>query len=288
MMSPHSLALIPNLLAISRLWQQGGLGGAGIVLCFLNKSKRLLPFIAMTGTLLLAPTTVFGEIYKWIDEAGRTHYSQDKPAAVETVEVLDIQESYALPPPAQREELERVQELTRQLQTEREAREQQRATERMLALVAEQAQLQPEMQEEAGDSYSYFPYYPYAYPYTRKRWHHCRPYPDRRYLDCNRRSAKGQVFLQGSVKAGSAQLFLQFGSQSLRDSHFSQRLHDYPGKESHGKPWRKRPIERHTSYPELRSKSAPKTRGSIPTNSQQRLRPTTEYRPGIAATVPRR
>ena len=88
--------------------------------------RKLIPLTILAGTVLVQPVAISGEVYKWRDELGRTHYSQVAPEIGRNVKVIEFQESYTPPLPTYRDELDNVRNLTQQLAAERQALAQQR------------------------------------------------------------------------------------------------------------------------------------------------------------------
>lgn len=112
--------------------------------------QRNRSFTTLLVCLSLLPLgAARGEVYKWVDERGQIHYSNQRPPSVDKVEVLDISESTAnsSPVPNPNEELARIKDFTRQLTLEREARERQRLEERLNALENSYQRLQEEQQQ---------------------------------------------------------------------------------------------------------------------------------------------
>jgi len=52
----------------------------------------LAPACLLTGMLLITPTSVLSEVYKWVDQQGRTHYGE-KPPAKTTSEQMHLNPS---------------------------------------------------------------------------------------------------------------------------------------------------------------------------------------------------
>ena len=81
----------------------------------------------LLGILLIIPTAVHSEIYKWVDQHGRTHYGEKPPAKTHSEE-LHIKQSSN--PPAdnvsQQEHKNRQQRLLRAYEEERLQREENR------------------------------------------------------------------------------------------------------------------------------------------------------------------
>ena len=92
------------------------------------------PFLVPIVILLAAGSPAQAQIYKWVDESGKTHYSDAAPAeAKKTVTVADRVSVYTSDAPIPRAQpavvassvlSERVDSLERQLQYERLARQQ--------------------------------------------------------------------------------------------------------------------------------------------------------------------
>ena len=123
--------------------------------------------------LAAASVPAHAQIYKWVDASGKTHYSDTAPAGgKQTATVADRVSVYTPDAPAARAEpvvvansalSERVDNLERQLQYERLARQQ----------VEVAAYNQPQTSESA-----YLPYgVPYAVPVHRRRPDIFRPFP---------------------------------------------------------------------------------------------------------------
>jgi hypothetical protein len=102
--------------------------------------------VMIAGMISLPPTSSAGDIYKWVDASGVTHYSQEKPETIASLEVIETQDRYTPPPPDSTEALNRIQRLTRQLAEERLALEQQRRDRERLAL--DRARLRQQQLEE--------------------------------------------------------------------------------------------------------------------------------------------
>ncbi len=77
--------------------------------------------VIFAGTLVIQSAAFGGQVYKWIDSSGRTHYTQNAPDRGQTVKVIEIQESFSPLPVEYFDELDRVQKLTQQLASERQA-----------------------------------------------------------------------------------------------------------------------------------------------------------------------
>lgn len=151
--------------------------------------QRNRSFTTLLVCLSLLPLgAAGGEVYKWVDERGQIHYSNQRPPSADKVEVLDISESTAnsSPVPNPNEELARIKDFTRQLTLEREARERQRLEERLNALEnsyqrlqEEQQQLQQPQQPTVIRQYAVPPYYyPIPHPHHPPPHHPPREWPD--------------------------------------------------------------------------------------------------------------
>jgi hypothetical protein len=137
--------------------------------------------LLVISSMLIPPGAIGGEIYKWVDAQGQTHFSSQKPTGVDDFQVLDIVDSTSTPSQAleHSQELIRIKEFTRQLTEEREARERQRLEDRLDALEASyQELLQQKSQEEERRKliwgyvtppyYSSYPDYSHPHPVPRK------------------------------------------------------------------------------------------------------------------------
>jgi hypothetical protein len=125
--------------------------------------------LLVIGFTLIPPEAIGGEIYKWVDAQGQTHFSSQKPTGVDDFQVLDIVDSTSTPSQASEhsQELARIKEFTRQLTEEREARERQRLEDRLDALEASYQELleQKSQSEEQGEIIWGYATPPYYYPY---------------------------------------------------------------------------------------------------------------------------
>jgi hypothetical protein len=123
--------------------------------------------------LAAASGPVHAQIYKWVDEAGKTHYSDAAPAGGKASTIADKLSFYtpdptiiaraATSPTVNPELTDRVDNLERQLQAERLARQQ-------IALAA--------YTQTQADPGAYYPYaVPVAYPMHHRRPGGFRPFP---------------------------------------------------------------------------------------------------------------
>jgi hypothetical protein len=131
--------------------------------------NSLFALLVISSTLI-PPGAIGGEIYKWVDAQGQTHFSSQKPTEVDDFQVLDIVDSAPTPSQASEhsQELARIREFTRQLTEEREARERQRLEDRLDTLETSYQELlqqksQDEEQRKVIWGYATPPYYS-SYP----------------------------------------------------------------------------------------------------------------------------
>lgn len=137
--------------------------------------------LLFTVISLSLPVAIFGaEVYKWVDEQGRTHYGSQKPATVDKVEVLEVYDSASSTskPPDLDREVERIRDAAQQLANEREVRERGRLEDRLNTLEDSYQQLLEEKsyarESENGTNWTYTPayLYPPLYPQPGLVIHH--------------------------------------------------------------------------------------------------------------------
>lgn len=122
---------------------------------------KLIPLAILAGAVLAQPVAVSGEVYKWRDELGRTHYSQVAPENGRNVRVIELQESYTLPSPTYRDELDNVRNLAQDLAAERQALAQQRrGTQRRSLEIADGLQTAQEFNQPIPIYHIRSPLYP--------------------------------------------------------------------------------------------------------------------------------
>lgn len=130
--------------------------------------------VSVVILLAAASSPAHAQIYKWVDEAGKTHYSDAAPVGGKASTVADKVSFYtpdptiiartAASPPANPALADRIDRLERQLQSERLARQQ--------VELAAYTQAQ-------GDPGAYYPYaVPVAYPLRHRRPGGFRPFPE--------------------------------------------------------------------------------------------------------------
>jgi Domain of unknown function (DUF4124) len=129
------------------------------------KTPSLVPLVIL---LAAASGPAHAQIYKWVDEAGKTHYSDTAPAGAKKADTVADKVSYYTPDPTlvARDAApsvnpalaDRVDRLERQLQAERAARQQVELASYTQAMTSQDA---------------YVPYYPV--PIVAPIRHHRRP-----------------------------------------------------------------------------------------------------------------
>ena len=92
------------------------------------KSKRLtLASLGIGAAILLVQQGAFSaEVYRWVDAQGRTHYSQSWPGGGQRVRTIELEDYYSPPSPVYLQDMDRIQRLTQQLASERQALEEMR------------------------------------------------------------------------------------------------------------------------------------------------------------------
>ena len=92
------------------------------------KIKRLtLASLSIGAGMLLVQQGAFSaEVYRWVDAQGRTHYSQNWPGGGQRVRTIQLEDYYSPPSPVYLQDLDRIQRLTQQLASERQALEEMR------------------------------------------------------------------------------------------------------------------------------------------------------------------
>jgi len=92
-----------------------------------KNNYRLAPACLLTGMLLILPASAQPEVYKWVDQNGRTHYGEKPPARTQSKQ-LDIKPSSTPPNDgvSQQEHKNRRQKLLRAYEEERLQREDKR------------------------------------------------------------------------------------------------------------------------------------------------------------------
>jgi hypothetical protein len=93
-----------------------------------TKIKRLaLTSLGICAAILLVEQgAVSAEVYRWLDPQGRTHYSQSWPGGGQRVRTIEVEDYYSPPSPVYLQDMDRMQQLTQQLASEREALEEMR------------------------------------------------------------------------------------------------------------------------------------------------------------------
>lgn len=112
---------------------------------------------------------VHGQVYKWTDAQGQTHYSDQPPPNSQRHETIQVFESAgeSSQSSAPDEELERIRQLTRELAAAREARERERREKQLAALERAyyQQMLEEERREREQENEVLYPLFPYQlYP----------------------------------------------------------------------------------------------------------------------------
>ena len=126
---------------------------------YLMSHIRIRLFI-LTLALALSPA-VLGEVYKWIDAEGQVHYSDHPPPGVKNAEVFDTAPAVPTQPDSSAEELGRIRKLTKELETDRKAREAERAAleeQRRRESLANQYKEQEAPLKREPDVELYYPY----------------------------------------------------------------------------------------------------------------------------------
>lgn len=78
------------------------------------------------GILLVEQGAVSAEVYRWVDSQGRTHYSESWPGGGQRVRTIQVEDYYSPPSPLYLQDMDRMQQLTQQLASERQALERMR------------------------------------------------------------------------------------------------------------------------------------------------------------------
>lgn len=144
---------------------------------------RVLVRIVAALAVVLAGTPAWAQVYKWVDERGVTHYSDQAPPKQEAVKNLDIvadRLSVYTPDPSLMRPSEhqggdpvlsdRIDRLERQLQAERQARQYAAAAEAQAYMTAYEQCLA----DRRVDCDGYGGYYPYAAPVVVAAFRHRR------------------------------------------------------------------------------------------------------------------
>jgi len=146
--------------------------------------RQILSMVVLSS-LLLPLGVASAPIYKWIDEAGRTHYSNQPPQTEQNPETLEFEA--VADDPAQRlaaqESLNDIVALAQQWEAARLERQRQRREERLRALetayyerlLDEPATVDDELDQRRAPYVAYYPYYrPYPHPYRPRPHKHRR------------------------------------------------------------------------------------------------------------------
>ncbi len=193
-------------------------------------NPKTLPIFALISAMVTQAAAHAGEIYKWVDEAGRIHYGEAKPEAIIDAETITINYTSTTPTRTYGEDLERLRELTRELAAERRAREQSRLEQERLALERDRLRLREAYYYgyyDAGyysyrdaDYYGYYDAGYYGYRDADYYGYYSNPSRQSRYL---RRGyaydRKSSASLRYSTHKGNTRFKLSLDYGSGRDYH---------------------------------------------------------------------
>lgn len=161
--------------------------------------KSISMAVALIASVLLSASPDGADaqqIYKWVDDAGRVHYGENKPEDAAQAQMLNIAPTASVPVSAEADanaaEIARLNALTEQMARERLATEQARQEQAIRNLEQENQQLKNDLlneqlkqQQQKQDSSSNViiypaPYIPYPYlhpPRPPYPYPPCRPWP---------------------------------------------------------------------------------------------------------------
>jgi hypothetical protein len=119
------------------------------------KRLTLTSLSICAASLLVQQVAVSAEVYRWVDPEGRTHYSQSWPGGGQRVRTIEVEDYYSPPSPVYLQDMDRIQQLTRQLAAERQALEETREESQLLS-----QGISVEQSDSIELSYPLYPTYP--------------------------------------------------------------------------------------------------------------------------------